>query len=122
MLTVLSKLFDNRALGQPPGDLRGVLDREKAEIGVLITMEEPTRPMRTEAASGGFYTSPGWGRDYPKLQILTVGELLDGKGVAMPPIRHVSKTFKKAPRVKKNEEKTAKVRFGGDRTEPGDDL
>ncbi len=41
-------------------DLRGVVDREKAAIGVLIAMDEPTKPMRTEAASAGFYTSP-WG-------------------------------------------------------------
>jgi len=100
-------------------DLRGVLDREKAEIGVLITMEEPTRPMRTEAASGGFYTSPGWGRDYPKLQILTVGELLAGKGVAMPPVRHVSKTFKKAPRAKGAGAQTSAVPF--DEEETGSD-
>ncbi len=82
-------------------DLRGVLDREKAEIGVVITMEEPTRPMRKEAATGGFYASPGWGRDYPKLQILTVSEILTGKAIEMPPVRHVSKTFKKAPRAKR---------------------
>ncbi|MCX7022612.1 MAG: DNA methyltransferase [bacterium] len=81
-------------------DLRGVVDHEKAEIGVLITMQEPTGPMRAEAATGGFYTSPGWGRDYPKLQILTVAELLEGKGIDMPPIRQVNKTFKKAPRAK----------------------
>ena len=40
-------------------DLRGVLDREKAEIGVPITMHDPTRPMEREAASAGFYHSPG---------------------------------------------------------------
>ena len=80
-------------------DLRGVLEREKASIGVLITMQEPTRPMRSEAATGEFYTSPGWGRDYPRVQILTVADLLAGKRIEMPPIRQVSKTFKKAPRA-----------------------
>ena len=83
-------------------DLRGVLDREKAEnavIGVLITMQEPTKQMRAEAATGEFYDSP-WGTRHPRLQILTVAELLDGKGVDMPPIRQVNKTFKKAPRAK----------------------
>jgi hypothetical protein len=81
-------------------DLRGVLDREKAEIGVLITMQEPTNPMRTEAASAEFYDSP-WGTRHPSLQILTVAELLAGKRIDMPPIRHVNKTFKKAPRAKR---------------------
>ncbi|MBN2209568.1 MAG: restriction endonuclease [Candidatus Coatesbacteria bacterium] len=81
-------------------DLRGVLDREKAEIGVLITMQEPTNPMRMEAASAYFYDSP-WGTRHPSLQILTVADLLAGRGIDMPPIRHVNKTFKKAPRAKR---------------------
>ncbi len=80
-------------------DLRGVIDREKAVIGVLITFQQSTQPMRTEAASAGFYESAGWGRKYPRLQILTVGELLEGKTIDMPPLRQVNRTFKKAPRV-----------------------
>jgi site-specific DNA-methyltransferase (adenine-specific) len=82
-------------------DLRGVVDREKAAIGVLITMEEPTAPMRREAASAGFYDSPwnlGTATKYPKLQILTVGELLDGKRIDAPPMQD-ARTFKKAPRA-----------------------
>jgi len=54
-------------------DLRGVLDREKAEMGVLLCMEEPTAPMRKEAANAGFYISP-WGK-HPRLQILAVEDL-----------------------------------------------
>lgn len=63
-------------------DLRGVVDREKAEIGVLISFNEPTHPMRAEAASAGFYTSP-WGQ-HPRLQLLTVAELLAGERIDMP--------------------------------------
>jgi site-specific DNA-methyltransferase (adenine-specific) len=81
-------------------DLRGVLEREKAEIGVLITMQEPTSAMRSEAAGAGFYTSQVWGKSYPRLQILTVADLLSGKGIDMPPLRQVSVTFKKAPKGK----------------------
>jgi DNA modification methylase len=81
-------------------DLRGVLDREKAEIGVLITMQEPTSAMRSEAAGAGFYTSQVWGKSYPRLQILTVADLLSGKGIDMPPLHQVSVTFKRAPKVK----------------------
>ncbi len=83
-------------------DLRGVLERENAEIGVLITMQDPTGPMRAEAAGGGFYDSP-WGTRHPKLQVLTVAELLAGKKVDMPPIRQVDKTFKKAERHRPKE-------------------
>ncbi|NIV32504.1 MAG: hypothetical protein GWN58_24610 [Anaerolineae bacterium] len=55
--------------------------------------------MRTEAASAGFYHSPGWNRNYPRLQVLTVAELLEGQGIEMPPLRQVSQTFRKAPKA-----------------------
>ena len=54
-----------------------------------------------EAASAGIYHSPGWNGDYPKLQVITVNELLDGVGVKMPP---TSKTFKQAEKVKRKEQ------------------
>jgi len=82
-------------------ELRGVVEREGAAIGVLITMAKPTQPMREEAASAGFYTSP-WGT-HPRLQILTVAELLDGKRIDAPPLGQVDQTFKKAPRATKAE-------------------
>lgn len=77
-------------------DLRGVLDREKAAIGVLISMEGPTKPMHTEAVTAGFFESKTWGRKYPKLQLLTIEDLLSGKKIDMPPIKQVAATFKKA--------------------------
>ena len=49
-------------------------------------MQEPTQPMRTEAAGAGFYTSPVWGKNYPRLQILTIAELLAGKDIDMSAI------------------------------------
>jgi site-specific DNA-methyltransferase (adenine-specific) len=79
-------------------DLRGVMEREKAAISVLLTLDEPTRAMRTEAASAGFYTSP-WGQ-HPRLQIVTVGELLAGKRLDIPAIRQTGVTFKRAPKMK----------------------
>ncbi len=84
-------------------DLRGVVEREKADIGVLITMQASTKPMRSEAAGAGFYV--GWGvKKYPKLQILTVEELLNGKEIDMPPLGEVSVTFKKAQEARSKEE------------------
>lgn len=44
--------------------------------------ESPTQPMRTEAASAGVYKSP-WGQ-HPKMQLLTIAELLAGKRIDMP--------------------------------------
>jgi len=78
-------------------DLRGVVDREEAQIGVLISMDEPTREMRKEAATGGFYDSH-WDR-HSRIQLLTVGDLLDGKKIDMPPLEHVNVTYKRAPKA-----------------------
>ncbi len=78
-------------------DLRGVLDREQGHIGVLISLQEATQPMRTEAAGAGFYNSP-WGH-HPRLQVLTVPELLDGKSIDYPRGAALV-TFKKAALVK----------------------
>jgi site-specific DNA-methyltransferase (adenine-specific) len=73
-------------------ELRGVLDRENAQIGVLISLQTPTASMRAEAASAGFWES-GW-RKHHRLQLLTVEELLNGANVDMPP-QQSSTTFKK---------------------------
>lgn len=54
--------------------------------------------MRSEAASIGFYKSPGWNKDYPRLQLITVAELLAGKTVQLPPGERL--TFKGAERTK----------------------
>ena len=77
-------------------DLRGVLDREKAEIGVLLSFEDPTALMRAEAASAGFYKSP-WGM-HPKMQLLTVAEILAGTSVDYPRTVGSNQTYKQAQR------------------------
>jgi hypothetical protein len=58
-------------------DLNGVLEREKAEMGFFITLNEPTRPMIIETLNSGLYRSPD-GSEYPKIQILTIEQLLNG--------------------------------------------
>jgi hypothetical protein len=78
-------------------DLVGTITREKSEIGILISMAEPTRDMRKEAASAGFYKSP-WGT-HPRIQLLTVQELLEGKRIDYPPSQQVDATFKKAKKA-----------------------
>jgi site-specific DNA-methyltransferase (adenine-specific) len=62
--------------------LKGDMDREKAELGAFLTLEKPTRPMIEEAATAGFYTSDSVfssGIKYPRIQILTIEDLLSGK-------------------------------------------
>ncbi|MFH1739499.1 MAG: DNA methyltransferase [bacterium] len=92
-------------------DLKGVLEREKAAIGVLISMQEATSPMKTEAVTAGFYESALWGRKYPKIQLFTVAELLAGKKVEMPPIRQVQATFKKAPKATEKQAEQPKLQM-----------
>lgn len=83
-------------------ELVGTINRESAEIGVFLTLEEPTREMRTEAVTAGFYHSPGWNQNYPRVQILTVKDLLDGTArLEMPPAEFT--TFKQAQKVKEEE-------------------
>ena len=65
-------------------DLKGTVEREKASMGLFITLEPPTRAMTTEANSAGLYHSDLWQKDYPKIQIRTVEELLQGNGFQMP--------------------------------------
>ncbi len=77
-------------------DLRGTLEREKAEIGVFLCFESPTKPMMKEAAEAGFYKSTD-GTSYPRMQVLTVEQLLRGQQVQYP-LHRRDATFKQAPR------------------------
>jgi site-specific DNA-methyltransferase (adenine-specific) len=77
-------------------DLIGVLNREKAAVGVYITLEEPSKDMQTEAISAGFY-KPNAGKPVPRIQILTISQLLRGAAVELPV---ADRTFKQAEKVK----------------------
>jgi site-specific DNA-methyltransferase (adenine-specific) len=84
--------------GVKSGDIRdlvGTVQGGNAAIGVFITLEAPSGPMQSEAVKHGFYHSAGWGKDYPRIQILTVADLLHGAEIKMPPAYG---TFKQAPR------------------------
>ncbi|MCY3718327.1 MAG: DNA methyltransferase, partial [Anaerolineaceae bacterium] len=76
------------------GDLRGLLGAGTA-IGVFITLQPPTSQMQKSAFEAGYYESEMWGR-FPRIQILTIEDLLDGKSVEMP-TQHG--TFRQAPRA-----------------------
>ncbi len=66
---------------------------------MLITLNEPTGPMRKEAAGMGFYSSP-WGK-HAKLQILTIEQLLAGARIDSPRTSGANVTFKRATRTEK---------------------
>jgi DNA modification methylase len=76
-------------------ELKAVIGDEN--LGLFITLEPPTEPMRVEAATAGFHSSPLWERDFPRIQIFTVAELLEGRQPELP--GKVS-GFARAPRVR----------------------
>jgi DNA modification methylase len=85
-------------------DLKGVLEREKEPIGIFLTLAPPTKDMVTEAAAAGFYDSEFWGRKFPRLQIMTIEEVLGGKKPDMP---WGKAPFAKAPTEKEKGEQEA---------------
>ncbi len=64
-------------------DLGHVIDREKAEFGIFITLEKPTEPMVKESATKGFYNAQS-GHNYPRIQILTIEDIMQGKKPNIP--------------------------------------
>jgi DNA modification methylase len=84
-------------------DLKNTVERENAQIGLFITLAEPTGPMKTEAVSAGYYVN-SYDEQFPKIQILTIEELLNGKKPHYRDLSLGGSSFKKA----KVEEKEAK--------------
>jgi len=96
---VLVQVKSGKVSSRDIRDLVGTVERENAAIGVFITLKPPSKPMKTEAASAGFYKSALWAGDFPKIQILTIEELLAGASITMP---SALRSFKRAERIDKN--------------------
>jgi site-specific DNA-methyltransferase (adenine-specific) len=82
-------------------ELAQVVNREKAKLGVLICLAEPTAPMKKEAIAEGFYKTD-YG-EFPKIQILTIAQLFAGQRPDMPWIDPT--VFRKAKAEKGRQEK-----------------
>ena len=83
--------------------LKGDMEREKAEIGLFITLSNPTGPMESEAAGAGFYTPEHFpDNHYPRIQILTIEELLNGSKRAEYPRLAPEATFRRAQRRRRS--------------------
>ena len=79
-------------------------EREKSPIGILVTLEEPSRPMLEEAVTAGYYEPEHFpGYQYPRIQILTIKELLEGKQAQYPRMAPPA-TFKRAQRHRRTTE------------------
>lgn len=94
------------------GDIRDfshVIEREKAVLGLFVTLEEPTGPMKKEAAEAGFYEPEHFkGRGVPKVQLLTIKDLLGGHRPELPRFAPAA-TFKQAPRKTKEKDTQGKL-------------
>ncbi len=66
-------------------DLGGTVSTQKGEMGVLILLTQPTKGMTDEMNHAGTYTHPASKEVFPKIQIITVDELLKGRKPKMPP-------------------------------------
>lgn len=84
-------------------DLIATVARDKADVGLFISLAEPTKAMTTEAAAAGFYTSHT-GKKYPRLQLLTIAGLLDGTQRAQHPDYEPDLGYKKAKAEKSGEQ------------------
>jgi site-specific DNA-methyltransferase (adenine-specific) len=87
-------------------DLKAVVDRENASIGLLLALREPTDGMRKEAASAGLFQKPDSQMKYPKIQIFTVQDFFDGK---RPQIPDITGTLKKAKLKVRDRDKDQKL-------------
>jgi len=65
-------------------DLIGTVQSTKSAMGILITLHEPTEQMKQAAMEAEYYESPTWGHKYPKIQIITIAELLKGIRPVLP--------------------------------------
>ena len=79
-------------------DLRGVVEREDAAIGVLVTARQPTRAMVNEANAAGLYRSAWDDSTWPRIQLLTAGDIVRGEGIEMPSRRGM-RQYPRAPRA-----------------------
>jgi len=65
--------------------LRGDMEREGAALAVFLTLEPPSGPMRAEAKEAGLYSYDLMQRNYDRIQIVTVQEMVEeGRRLEIP--------------------------------------
>lgn len=80
-------------------EFKAVIDRERAELGLFICLNDATREMKSEAASFGFAeTAHG---HLPRLQIVTITDWFRGARPTLPSLGHVSREFFEPEKNKK---------------------
>jgi site-specific DNA-methyltransferase (adenine-specific) len=97
-------------------DLRGVIEREEAEMGILVCLAEPTKPMLDEASNAGFVRKSAHGR-LPRLQVVTISDVLEGRMPKLPPLPLPEKHPVRAPRRKDRDQMELLLPFPGEKIE-----
>lgn len=79
-------------------ELQAVVEREHAAIGVLVTLADPSKPMRDEATKAGSWHSELYDKDYQRIQIITAKEIIEqAKMPHLPPL--IAAQYRKAERI-----------------------
>lgn len=93
-------------------ELQSVMQRDKAEMGLLVTLHEPKRTMITEAARHGVHEIGS--RTYPRIQIISVSEMLEGRMPALPELlrEHEPLAFSRKPKKAPGQSKQGEFLFG----------
>ena len=109
--TVLVQVKSGHVQRNVIATLKGDMEREQAEMGLLVTLEPPTAPMRQEAAAAGFYVPEHFpDRQFPRVQIATIEELLNGQGLDVPRLGLAdAPTFRRAARHRRSEGRSQRM-------------
>ena len=91
---------DSERIEKEVAELRGTVEREGAACGILITRNEPTKPMTLEAKEAGTF-KPEMFQPFDRLQIVTIQQILDGERISLPLMEEVTK---KALKTKKDDQ------------------
>lgn len=98
-------------------DLRGVIERDDAEMGIMITLAQPTGPMLSEAAAAGNLPKSAHGR-LPRLQVVTIEDILDGRMPMLPPLPQLERAATRAPRKEDKDQLELLLPFAGEKAMP----
>lgn len=82
--TVIIRAIPGKTKTSHVRDLRGAMEQEKAALGVLVTMDEPTESMLAEASESGFYEHPATGEQYPRVQVIRGVDLIAAEPIQVP--------------------------------------
>jgi len=89
-------------------DLHGTIERDKAAMGYFITLYPPTKQMIAECKKIGKYKNNLIGCEYPKIQIVTIEDILKGDRISIP-TSHEVPVVKSAQQLKEDDRGQVKL-------------